>query len=180
MLELHSNKPKQEQSIVMDAGTGQFGVHRPAGDGDAIWAMGSLFEMKLAAIDTDGALGIAEVTQPPGIATPLHVHTHEAEVFYVLDGQLDYEAGGQLHHLRAGSLMYLPRGVPHRFRIRGESAAKILVLAAPGGLLDLYRQVGSPATERTTPPVLDPEEIGRWGRVAPEFGLEVLGPPLDP
>jgi uncharacterized cupin superfamily protein len=27
------------------------------------------------------------VTQPPGIATPLHRHSREAEAFYLLDGR---------------------------------------------------------------------------------------------
>ena len=155
-------------------------VHRAAGEGQAVWAMGSLFEIKLDASDTGGALSLAEVTQPPGIATPLHVHTREAEVFYVIAGNLDYEAGGHLHHLTAGSTMYLPRGVPHRFRIRGDSPARILALTAPAGLMDLYRRVGVEADERTPPAVPDPGEIARWAVVAPQFGLDVLGPPLDP
>lgn len=31
-------------------------IHRPAGQGEALWAMGSLFEVKLAEQDTGGAL----------------------------------------------------------------------------------------------------------------------------
>jgi len=96
-------------------------IHRPAGHGEALWAMGSLFEIKLASEDTDGALAAMEVTQPPGIATPLHVHRHEAEVFYLLAGTMDYEAGGQLHHLSAGSLIWLP---PRVCRIACASPAR--------------------------------------------------------
>lgn len=154
--------------------------HRLPGEGDAVWAMGSLFEMKLQSGETGGLLGLAEVTQPPGVATPLHVHTREAEVFYVLEGMLTYEAGGDLHKLSAGSTMYLPMGVPHRFRITGDSPARILALVLPGGLLDLYGQVGVPATSRSIPTSPDPEEFARWGAAAPEFGLDVLGPPLEP
>jgi quercetin dioxygenase-like cupin family protein len=100
-------------------------IHRTAGQGEALWAMGSLFEIKLGIEETDGALTAMEVTQPPGIATPLHVHHREAEVFYVLAGTLDYEAGGQLHQVSAGSLIWLPKGVPHRFRITGDSPAPL-------------------------------------------------------
>ena len=50
-------------------------VHRPAGTGPATWAMGSLFE-HLVSADESGGLGVSLVTQPPGIATPLHRHTH--------------------------------------------------------------------------------------------------------
>lgn len=154
-------------------------VHTPSGHGEAIWAMGSLFEIKLDAVQTDRRLELAEVHQPPGVATPLHRHQHEAEVFYLIEGELDYEAGGKLYELGPGSAMWLPAGVPHRFRIRGESPARILVVVSPGGLFDLYRQIGLPAEERAIPQSPDPAEIGRWNELAGQFGLEVLGPPLS-
>jgi quercetin dioxygenase-like cupin family protein len=154
-------------------------IHRTAGQGEAVWAMGSLFEIKLGNEDTDGALTAMEVTQPPGIATPLHLHRNEAEVFYVLAGTLDYEAGGQLHQLTAGSLIWLPKGVPHRFRITGDSPARFLGLGLPGGIDQLYRTVGVPAERRTLPGAYpDEPEIARWHKAAPTHGLEVLGPPL--
>lgn len=140
--------------------------------------MGSLFDIKLAAQDTGGVLELAEVTQPSGVATPLHRHRREAEIFYVLDGELDYEAGGTMHHLAAGSAMYLPAEVPHRFRIVGSEPARLLVLVSPGGLFDIYREVGVSAEARSLPSGLDPTDIGRWNQAAPSFGLEVLGPPL--
>jgi len=153
-------------------------IHRRSGEGEAVWAMGSLFEIKLASAETAGGFELAEIHQPPGVATPLHCHQREAEVFYVVDGRLDYEAGGEIHQLEAGSTMYLPMGVPHRFRIRGNTPATILAMVSPGGLFDLYRQVGVPAGDRSIPEYPDPAEFGRWGDVAPRFGLEVLGPPL--
>ena len=154
-------------------------IHRPAGQGEALWARGSLFELKLTSEDTDGALAAMEVTQPPGIATPLHVHRNEAEVFYLLAGTMDYEAGGQLHHLSAGSLIWLPKGVPHRFRITGDSPARFLGLGLPGGIERLYRAVGVPAERRQLPGAYPAEpEIARWNTAAPAHGLQVLGPPL--
>lgn len=157
-------------------------LHRPAGTGSAHWAIGSLFEMKLLASETEGELGLAEVTQPVGVATPLHVHAHEAEVFYLLEGDIRYEAGGVVHELQPGSTMYLPRGVPHRFRITGDKPARLLAFVVPGQLLDLYTQVGGPAGHREVPPPPGSAniaaEIARWGEIGPRFGLTVLGPPL--
>ena len=85
-------------------------VLRPAGTGPATWAMGSLFEHLVAGAQTEDELGVALVTQPPGIATPLHVHAREAEAFYLLDGTMTYRAGEELMDLAAGDFVYLPRG----------------------------------------------------------------------
>ena len=54
--------------------------------------MGSLFEHLLPPEESGGRLGVAVVTQPPGIATPLHRHTREAEAFYLLEGEMTYRA----------------------------------------------------------------------------------------
>jgi len=156
-------------------------VHRPAGTGPATWAMGSLFEHLVQADETDGRLGIALVTQPPGIATPLHRHTREAEAFYLLSGTMTYRAGDETFELSQGSFIYLPQGLPHAFRITGEEPARILGLTVPGHLLGLYQEVGIPAPERRLPSTdglpMD-VEVARWNEAGPRYGLEVIGPPI--
>jgi quercetin dioxygenase-like cupin family protein len=158
-------------------------VFRPAGSGSATWAMGSLFERLVGADESAGTLGVSLVTQPPGTATPLHVHSHEAEAFYLLDGTMTYRAGPETYRLAAGSFMYLPRGVAHAFRVTGGEPARFVGLTVPGGLLDLYDEVGIPARERRLPGAdglsMD-VEISRWNEVGPRYGLSVVGPPLPP
>lgn len=154
---------------------------REPGTGRGTWAMGSLFEHVLEATQCEGRLGVAVVTQPPGIATPLHRHSNEAEAFFVLEGRLSYRAGDEQFEMYEGCFIYLPQNVPHAFRIRGDQPAKILALTAPGGLLQLYDDVGIPATEMRLPGAdgLTPEvEIPRWAEVGPRYGLEVIGPPI--
>ena len=119
-------------------------VMREPGAGRGTWAMGSLFEHLLESDEAQGRLGVALVTQPPGIATPLHRHTREAEAFYLLEGRMTYRAGEEDFELYDGCFMYLPEGVPHAFRIRGDEPARFLALTAPGGLLHLYDEVGHP------------------------------------
>jgi mannose-6-phosphate isomerase-like protein (cupin superfamily) len=159
-------------------------VHRPKHEGRAIWAMGSLMEVKLGPDDADTGFGVMEVTQPPGIATPLHVHHKEAEAFYVLEGSMAYEGGGELFHLEQGDFLYLPMNVPHRFRITGDIPARLLALMSPAGLSNLYAEVGTPALERRLPdPPQDADvaaEIAHWNEAGPRYGLEVQGPPLPP
>lgn len=156
-------------------------VMREPGTGRGTWAMSSLFEHLLESPPGTDRLGVALVTQPPGVATPLHRHTHEAEAFYLLEGRMDYRAGDDDYELYAGCFMYLPVGVPHAFRIRGDEPARFLAMVEPGGLLGLYDEVGIPATELRLPgdDGLTPEvEIPRWMEVSGRYGLEVVGPPI--
>lgn len=153
------------------------------GQGPATWALGSLFQQLASGAETGGAFGLARVTQPAGTATPLHVHTGEAEAFYLLDGTLTYRAGEQTHQLGPGSFIYLPAGIPHAFRVTGTSPVRFLAIVAPGGLMDMYDEVGRPAAEPRLP---DPDgdrlqaDIGRWLAAAPRYGIQVVGPPLPP
>lgn len=156
-------------------------LHRPAGSSPATWAMGSLFEHLLSAADSGGALGMALVTQPPGVSTPLHRHTHEAEAFFLLDGSMTYRAGDETFHLSTGDFIWLPAGLPHAFRVTGSTPVRFLGLTSPGGPMALYDEVGIPAVERRLPgadglPTSD--EIARWNEVGPRYGLQVVGPPL--
>ncbi len=156
-------------------------VHHPAGTAPSTWAMGSLFEQLLTADRSGGSLGVALVTQPPGVATPLHRHTREAEVFYLLEGGMTYRAGEEYFQLAEGSFIYLPQGLPHAFRVIGDRPARMLAVVAPGHLLGLYDEVGIPAAARRVPGEDGQPaevEIPRWSEAAPRYGLEVLGPPI--
>jgi len=50
-----------------------------AKEGEAIWWFGALAEIKATAADTGGLMTILEITEPPDIEVPLHVHYREDE-----------------------------------------------------------------------------------------------------
>ena len=49
--------------------------------------------VKVSAQDSDGTLAFFHLVAPPMSGPPLHVHTREDELFYVLDGELVFEIG---------------------------------------------------------------------------------------
>jgi quercetin dioxygenase-like cupin family protein len=155
-------------------------IVRDASEGPAVWAVGSLFQQLASKAETGGPFGLTLVTQRHGSASPKHVHTREAEAFYLLDGNLTYQADDQTYQLGPESFIYLPPGVAHAFRVTS-STAKFLVINAPGGLIDIYDEVGRPAGNRVLPPPDEQQlhaDVERWLAAAPRYGIEVVGPPL--
>ena len=55
---------------------------------------------------------------PPRFIAPLHLHRHDDEAWYVLEGTLFIRVGDQDVEARAGSAVLVPRGTPHRSALR--------------------------------------------------------------
>jgi quercetin dioxygenase-like cupin family protein len=53
------------------------------------------------------------VTIDPGQRNPLHRHPNCEELLYVLSGECDHLLGEEMFHLTPGSVIRIPRGVPH-------------------------------------------------------------------
>lgn len=153
-------------------------ILRHADAGDVIWAMGNRFTLKLRSAETGGALSMLEVLAPVGSAPPLHTHHREAEVFVLFEGSMIYRAGDETFELKPGSSIYLPRGLPHAFRVVGPDPARFLALTFPGGLENLYEEIGRPAPGPGLPNAPTQEEIAAWLQTSTKYGLELNGPPL--
>ncbi|WP_020667129.1 cupin domain-containing protein [Amycolatopsis nigrescens] len=146
--------------------------------GKAIWHMGSLMVFKATSEETGGQYWLAEQTATSGYASPVHVHTREDELFYVLEGELSIEIDGVMHNLEAGSTLFGPRNLPHSYKVESPTA-KWLVLGTPGGYDGWFFDTGKPA-ERLEIPAFNPDDIPDFGAIiaaVEAYGGKVLGPP---
>ncbi len=133
----------------------------------------------LADVLVDGSDGYSmiEMLAPAGDQPPLHVHHHEDEAFYVLEGELALWAGEEHAVLRPGQFANAPKGVPHTYRVTSDERARFLVTSSTGGFASFVRAFGEPAPRRELPVVDGPPDAERLGRLAAEHGIELLGPP---
>jgi quercetin dioxygenase-like cupin family protein len=99
--------------------------------------------LKASQHSTGGALSVFETTIEAG--PPLHVHDQEDECIYVLAGGLSVRCGNDTFDAPAGSFVFLPRGRPHRFRAKDQSA-KLLLITVPGGIEDYFHQINNATT----------------------------------
>jgi mannose-6-phosphate isomerase-like protein (cupin superfamily) len=141
-------------------------------EGEAYHWLGTLTLTKVRGSATEGGLDIVDHRVPPGYAPPLHVHRRSDEVFFLLDGELEVRCGNDTWQATAGSLVYLPRGVPHGFTNSERGPARTLLINAPAGFGDLVVELGDPAPSLDLPapdaPMPSPERIAA---ASEEYGI---------
>lgn len=147
-------------------------------DGEATWFLGTRMTVKATAQMTGGAFGLLEVRLAAGFSPPLHIHHQEDESFWILDGQFTFVCDGQTYQAGPGSFVYLPRDLPHTFRV-DEGPGRVLELVQPGGHERFYVEGGRPALDDSIP-VFDPADLARVSALYAKYHLEDAGPPLQP
>jgi quercetin dioxygenase-like cupin family protein len=146
---------------------------------EARWYSDSLWESFIPNEATGGKLSVFQATMPEGFSPPRHIHTREDEVFLVMDGEVCFDVDGELQLAGAGASVYMPRGVPHTFRIQSASA-RVLGIVTPGAFEELFRNLSVPAQDRALPePGSVPFDISAVMAEQARLGTLVVGPPMS-
>lgn len=154
-------------------------IYSLAGDeGPAFWFLNTLVIVKASAQQTAGAFTLLDNLAPVGAGSPYHVHRAEDEAFYLLDGEIEFFSGEQRFTRGPGAYVFLPRDIPHGFRVISGSPARYLILLTPSGFEQFVRELGEPAPTPTLPEP-SPPDMEKLAAIAPKYGLELLGPLPD-
>lgn len=114
---------------------------------------------------------------PPHWSPPMHVHTREDQLLYVLEGEVRAKLGdGDLITVPAGSSVFLPRNVTHGF-IAGPEGAKLLEINTPGGFEQFHVDAGETATEAKIPEAKEVDVDKLVAAIQP-YDAQFVGPPL--
>ena len=92
--------------------------------------------------DTGGAYCLYELIAQPGEGTRKHIHSHEDEALYVLEGEFQVQCGERDSLLHPGDTISLPKGVPHLFTNSGHTPGRLLGIATPAGLERFFEEIG--------------------------------------
>src|SRR5262249_55326299 len=82
---------------------------------------------------TGGALSVLMVWHKPGKGPPEHVHFNQEEIFFILEGIYELTIDGHTTTAGAGTIVFIPRNVVHRFKNVGDAIARMLDWSLPGG-----------------------------------------------
>ena len=126
------------------------------------------------ASETNGAYSAFEIFVPPGAGTPLHAHSNQEAVFYVVKGYLRFQAGDAVEQHGPGSLVHAARNVPHLFVNMGNEEAVVIVIARAGGIEKFFLEVGTEIAATDAPTAPTQEEIDRILAFAPAHGITMF------
>ncbi len=148
---------------------------RDSGEGEQRWFCGGGKHTWLATSEeTGGAFLLFEFVGEQGKVTPVHIHPASDETFYLLDGEILLDLGGERRKLSTGGVVVIPRGVPHAFMVTS-SQTRMLTLQTPGTDEAFFRIASEPAPPGSEP---IPVDFDRIRDAAMQTGaIEILGPP---
>ena len=150
------------KSFTVKSGEGRFGEHtRLAGVNPT--------DIKVSAKDTNGQLTLLEYNGHTKGGPPLHVHPHQDEIFYVMEGNYLFQVGEEKHTLSAGDTIFLPRQVPHTFAQLSDNGKMLFLFQGSGKMEDFFRTLGGLKGEPS------PQE---GAKIFEDHDMKVVGPPL--
>jgi mannose-6-phosphate isomerase-like protein (cupin superfamily) len=107
--------------------------------------------LRVSAEDTGGAMTALEEVEPMS-DTPLHVHSKEDELFYIVEGEHIITLGEREHRLGPGDSIFAPRGIPHAQRRVEPGVGRELVVLIPGGFEQFFRDLAKAERNGTLGP----------------------------
>ncbi|AHG48841.1 hypothetical protein RLEG12_07855 (plasmid) [Rhizobium leguminosarum bv. trifolii CB782] len=131
--------------------------------------MGTTYTINVGRFESGGIVGVFESTVPAGGGPPVHIHHNEDEVIHVIEGEYEFWLDGEVFPVPPGNSIFLPRGVPHTFRVGGTSPGRNLTILTPGGMEEFFAEAAARA------PSL-PEHMNRLRALAERYGIEFRGP----
>ena len=142
----------------------------------AFWLVETLWTVLASGIQTDNRIGFMEQIMGAGLGPPTHRHPHATEGFYILEGTCIFNVLGTSVKAGPGTLVHLPRLLPHSFSVE-TAEARVLNFYTPACFEILIMACGRLATERrrpTMPESAPPDDAAQIRMLSDLYGQEAV------
>ena len=119
-------------------------------------------------VEASGFSLVEHPIAPRTLAGPSHVHQHEDEYSYVLEGEVGFEVGDELLTAGPGQLVAKPRGIWHAFWNAGDEPARILEVISPAGFERYFAEMSD-----LLPPAVPQPDLPGLAALQARYGLEM-------
>jgi mannose-6-phosphate isomerase-like protein (cupin superfamily) len=109
-----------------------------------IWVLGHKVSMMKPSGDYDMVIG----ETPAGVSgPPPHYHEEFSELFFVLEGTMEFMVDGDIVKVKEGATVDLPPKSLHTFKNASEDQCRWVNIHSPKGFLSFFKDMGIPAEE---------------------------------
>lgn len=129
--------------------------------------------VKATGTDTTDRFAFFHLQVPPMSGPPLHVHTREDELFYVLDGELVFQIETERVTAGPGTTVFFPRTTVHTYQNFTSQTARLLIMVTPAGFDRFFEELST-----GTPPGEMPD-MDFFNSLLGKYGMTMMGPPLS-
>ena len=154
-----------KKGFKVSSGEARFGVHYKMKG-----VTRNILDIKISSKDTGGSIAVFEQNGfTPNGGPPLHIHPHQDEFFYIIEGKYIFQVGGEKFQMTTGDTIFLPKNVPHAF-IQLTERGKVIVSYLPAGKMEEFF--------KATDAWVSPPDTAEIAAVFERHGMKVVGPPL--
>lgn len=144
------------------------------GEGDRWWFLNHVQNIKVAGKQSGNTMTVIEFEGPAGFGPPPHIHHREDEMFYVLEGEVEFWCDGSAVTYGPGGMTYLPKGLPHRFEVSKKGPARVLQITAPAQFDEFVKEFGEYLGDAPLPKPAEPD-LARLVAVCKTYDIDILG-----
>jgi quercetin dioxygenase-like cupin family protein len=148
-------------------------------EGETLAVVGDNYRVVVSGKQTGGAYAVIDMLVPPGGGPGPHAHAGFQELFYVVDGEVEFKTEAGKYTAEKGATINIPMGgAVHCFKNTSDRVAHLLCTVIPSGLEEFFEEVGTPVGPGVflPPPALDAAEIARLTALAEKHGQKVYPP----
>lgn len=147
--------------------------------GQSVSVVGDTYRVVISGEQTNGKYAVIDMLVPPGGGPGPHAHKNFQEMFYVVDGEVDFkmESGG--YTASKGAFVNIPSGgAVHAFKNTTDKVAHLLCTVIPAGLDSFFQEFGKPVEADTFLPQVPPttQELTAVKSLTEKYGIELFPP----
>ncbi|MDQ2719421.1 MAG: cupin domain-containing protein [Bacteroidota bacterium] len=150
-----------------------------SGQGQSLSVVGDSYRILISGEQTDNNYAVIDMLIPPGGGPGPHAHKDIQEMFYVVEGEIDFKMEGGSYIAKKGAFVNIPLGGSvHCFKNTTDKIVHLLCTVVPAGLDSFFKEIGKPVESGVflASPNLTKVELDKLKSLAEKYGQELYPP----
>jgi quercetin dioxygenase-like cupin family protein len=127
----------------------------------------AVVKIKISKRQGPSSMSLLTSTVAVNDAIRIHKHLNEDEIFFIRQGSGAFTLGQKEYDVKAGSLIFIPKGVWHGLRNTGNEEIATVFGYSPAGFEDFFKELGTPVGKPFVEKTAEERQAiaKRWGMV---------------